>query len=61
MFKYNKTRIEATLEEEEEEASRPQECGANKGMRMYHPFVISSSLPLGGVLHNPQRVVHIFH
>jgi len=45
MFKYNKTRIEATLEEEE--ASRPRDCRANKGMHMYYPFVISSPLPLG--------------
>jgi hypothetical protein len=28
---------------------------------MDHPCVISSLLPLGEVLHNPQWVVHIFH
>jgi hypothetical protein len=59
MFNYNKFKIEATLEEEEVGCRRDHE--ANKEEYMDHPCMISSPLPLGGVIHNPPRVVEIFH
>ena len=40
MFKYNETRIDTALEEEEERASRPWDRGANKRVHMYHLYVI---------------------
>jgi hypothetical protein len=52
MFKYNKSKTETTLKEEE--VGRCWDCGANKEQHMDHPCVISSSLPLDRVLHNPQ-------
>jgi hypothetical protein len=51
MFKYNKSKIEAALEEEK--AGRRRDRGANKKEHMDHPYMISSSLPLGRVLYNP--------
>jgi len=38
MFKYNKIKIEATLEE----AGRHRDRGANQGLHMHHPSIISS-------------------
>jgi hypothetical protein len=41
-----------TLEEEKEEAGHDRDCGANWGVHMNHPSVISSLLPIGKILHN---------
>jgi len=51
MFKYNKFKIETTLEEEE--VGCRQDHGANKEEYMDHPCMISSPLPLGRVIYNP--------
>jgi hypothetical protein len=53
MFKYNKSKIEAVLEEEKE-VGHHQDRGANYGVHMNHPHLISYSLPISGVLHNHQ-------
>jgi len=50
-FKYNKSKTDAVLAEE---VGRRWDCGANNEEHMDHPCVISSPLPLGEVLHNPQ-------
>ena len=54
MFKYNKSKIEAALEEVEEEAGRCRDRNANQKVQMYHPYVISSTSSIDGVLHNQQ-------
>jgi hypothetical protein len=44
----------------EEEVGRSWDYRAKKGAHTYHSFVISYPWSLGGVLHNPQRLFHIF-
>jgi hypothetical protein len=46
--------------EEEEEAGRSRDLTAKKRTHKYHPYVISCSLPFGGVVHNPSRVAYFF-
>ena len=50
----------ATLEEEEEEASRSWNHMAKKGVHTYHLSMISCPGPFYGVVHNLLRVAHIF-
>jgi hypothetical protein len=57
-FKYNKSKIKVTLEEEK--TGRRQDRGANKEEHMNHPCVISSPLQLDGVFRNPHWVIYIF-
>jgi len=54
----NKSKTKAALEEEE--VGRYRDLGVNKEEHMDHPYVMSSPLPFGGVLHNPQWVIYIF-
>jgi hypothetical protein len=51
MFKYNKIKIETTLEEKKVGLRKDYE--AKSGVHMYYPFVISSPLPLDKFIYNP--------